>query len=190
MKVETIYPPVKKRSRAQAKFRTAVNWSFGVSAFACTLINIFVGGALWSLTVDWALWFVWSAVISPSLVERNRISQTSKVLIDSCVLLVLIDVVFSLGWAGFVVPIVSFASLAAIGTLFLSDLPRQKQNMMPLFWLIIAAFIAMICAFSGWPRMGWPMIVLGCTALALFIVCIAIMRRGLIREFVKRFHTD
>jgi hypothetical protein len=163
MKVEPIYPPVKKRSRAGARFRTAVNWSFGASAFACALINIFTGGAPWCLVADWGLWFAWSAVISPSLVERNRISLTSKILVDACVLLILIDSVYPRGWAGFVVPIVCFASLAAIGTLFLSDLPRQKQNMMPMFWLIIASFVAVIGAFSGWPKLDWPMIVLGCT---------------------------
>jgi hypothetical protein len=76
----------------------------------------------------WALWSVWSLAVSRDLVEYNRVSQTVKLLVHTCVLLVLIDLCLSSGWAGFVVPIVSFATLFMVGVLFFSDLSRQKRT--------------------------------------------------------------
>lgn len=188
MKIKPAYPPVKKSSLAAERFRYVVRWCFSVASYVCVIVNLCVGGEAWSLVVLWSLWCVWSIFVSPSLVEYNRISQTSKTLIDVCILLILIDSVFYSGWAQFVVPIVCFGSLAIIGVLFLSDLPKQKHNMMPMVWLIAASFLAVIASLSGWPRMDWPMVVLGSTALLLLLVCVAVLRQDLLRELKKRFH--
>ncbi|MGI6151449.1 MAG: DUF6320 domain-containing protein [Christensenellales bacterium] len=189
MKIEPAYPAVQKSRLAAERLRYILRWCFSVASYVCVIVNLCVGGVAWSLVVLWSLWCVWSIFVSPSLVEYNRISQTSKSLMDVCVLLILIDTILSSGWAHFVVPIVSFGSLIVIGVLFLSDLPKQKHNMMPMVWLIAASFVAVIGSLIGWPQMGWPMIVLGSTALLLLLVCIAVLRQDLLRELKKRFHT-
>jgi hypothetical protein len=43
------------------------------------------------------------------------------------------------GWGSFVIPIVCFGTLVLLGVLFLSDLTKQRQNVMPMVWLIIAS---------------------------------------------------
>ncbi len=188
MKIRLNYPPANRSILIAERIRYVIRWCFSVAAYVCLIVNLAIGGDAWSLVVIWSLWCIWSLIVSPSLVEYNRISQTSKTLIFVCVLLILIDSVFYSGWAQFVVPIVSFGSLVVIGILFLSDLPKQKHNMMPMVWLIAAAFVAFISSLLGWPRLGWPMIALGSTALLLLLVCFAVLRLDLLRELRKRFH--
>lgn len=189
MKIKLTYPPAQQKRLAAERLRYILRWCFSVASYVCAIVNLCVGGPAWSLVVIWSLWCVWSMIVSPSLVEYNRISQTAKTLINACILLILIDTVFSSGWAEFVVPIVSFGSLIIIGILFLSDLPKQKHNIMPMVWLIAASLVAVISSLIGWPKLDWPMIVLGSTALLLLIVCVAVLRADLLRELKKRFHT-
>jgi len=189
MKIKSAYPPAQQKRLAAERLRYVLRWCFSVACYVCAIVNLCTGGPAWSLVVIWSIWCVWSMLISPSLVEYNRISQTAKSLMNACILLILIDTVFSSGWAEFVVPIVSFGSLIIIGILFLSDLPKQKHNIMPMVWLIVASFVAVISSLIGWPKLDWPMIVLGSTALLLLIVCVAVLRTDLLRELKKRFHT-
>lgn len=104
-------------------------------------------------------------------------------------MLILIETFLSSGWAGFVVPIVSFTSLIVMGVLFFTNLPIQKQNLMPMMWMIAAALVAIMASLIGWPKMNWPFIVLGATAFALLIVTFIVLPKELIRELQKRFHT-
>lgn len=188
MKIKPAYPEVQKSRLALERLRYVLRWCFSVASYVCVIVNWCTGGAAWSLVVVWSLWCMWSIFVSPSLVEYNRISQTSKSLVNVSILLILIDTILSSGWAPFVVPIVSFGSLIIIGVLFLSDLPKQKHNIMPMVWLIVASFVAVIGSLIGWPKLDWPMIVLGSTALLLLIVCVAVLRQDLLRELKKRFH--
>jgi hypothetical protein len=190
MEIEYVYPSQTIRERMWEKVRRVLKWCFCVIAYASPVVNLCVGGKAWSVIVLWSLWFIWSMLLSPSLIERNRISQAAKVLINTCVLLIIIDTVSSYGWSAFVIPIIGFGALVIIGVLFLSDITKQRQNMMPMIWLILASFAAIICSLIGWPRMSWPMIVLGATALALLAVCVVVLRRDLLLELRKRFHTE
>jgi hypothetical protein len=187
MEIEIVYPPRKRFAYPRAV--TLIKWVFVSAAYVCSIVNLAVGGKPWSVVVLWALWSVWSLAVSRDLVEYNRVSQTVKLLVHTCVLLVLIDLCLSSGWAGFVVPIVSFATLFMVGVLFFSDLSRQKQNLMPMIWLIGASLIAMIVSLAGWPGMNWPMLLLGITAFTMLAVSVIVLKRDLLRELRKRFHT-
>jgi len=189
MDIEIVYPERKKISHHTAE--RAARWIFAAAAYICALVNILVGGKPWSVVVLWGLWFVWSLVIGRDLVEYNRISQTAKLLFNTCVLLVLIDLCLASGWAAFVVPIVSFGTLAAIGVMFFTNLSRQKQNLMPMFWLIGASLVAMAVSLSGWglPATNWPMLALGLTAFTMLTVSVIVLKSDLVRELKKRFHT-
>ena len=187
MEIEIIYPSPKKIDRRKAE--GILKGIFLSAAYVCGLINIFVGGKPWSVVVIWILWFIWSLVISRDLVEYNRISQTAKLLVYTCILLILIDLCLSSGWAAFVVPIVSFGALMLIGFMVFTNLSRHKQNLMPMFWLIAAALIAVSVSLSGWPAMNWPILVLGITAVTILGLSVVVLKTDLIRELKKRFHT-
>ena len=130
---------------------------------------------------------LWSTFISTAMVEYNRISQVIKVFSDSCILLILINLFFGLGWMSFVVPIVCFGGLVISGILFFTDFDRQKQNLFPLLLLAIvslAVSIAGLCIASN-----WPLIVMCAVSFGLIAACLVTLGRDFPRELRKRFYT-
>ena len=94
----------------------------------------------------------------------------------------------SSGWAAFVIPIVCYGMLIAIGIIFSSMSPSSGRNMMPMLWVIAGAIVAAICAIFGFSLRNWPIIVLGSIAAALLIATIVILRSQLFAELKKHFH--
>ena len=118
-----------------------------------------------------------------------RSSQFIKATIYSCILMALIDIFLVSGWALDVISIVSFASVIISGILFFTDFNRQKQNMLPMFYLIVIALVwSMVGLFSALEVMSWPLIVLGGVTLLLLAVIIITLRGDFIRELKCRFH--
>lgn len=189
MDVKNIYPHVEPKQIKTEHARRFARVMFLVAAYVCPVVNLGAGGKAWSIVVLWSLWFCWSFLFAPDLVEYNRISQTSKLIAYSCVLLILIDTLLSPGWAAFVVPLISCFGLLIVGALFFSDLERQKQNSMPMLWLVFASLALFVSSLMGRPQISAPMVALGAAAIAMLAACIAVLGDGLLRELKKRFHT-
>ena len=188
MEIKNVYPPLKRKLNRRRKLRTACGWCFLAAAAACVIVNICVGGKAWSAVALWALWMIWSTLLTPVLVENNLISQSARLLINTCILLILIDLTISSGWAAFVIPIVCYGMLIAIGIIFFLNVSKQRQNKMPMLWVIAGAIVAAICAIFGFSLRNWPIIVLGSIAAALLIATIVILRSQLFAELKKHFH--
>lgn len=187
MKVKIIYPKQTKKNLFAARSGIVARWFFLAAAYACGIVNFCIGGKAWSVVVMWGLWFVWSFIFAPNMVERNRLSQTTKLMVYSCVTLILIDALLAPGWAAFVVPIICFAGVFTNGVFFLTNTRKQRQNLMPMIWAIAISLIAVTAALAGWPELNWPIIALGATGFALLVVSVAILGKGILTEFVKRF---
>lgn len=189
MKVEITYPKLGRRRRVKGKLIKAAGWTLLLAAFVCPVVNLAVGGKAWSLIALLGLYMLWTLVLSPDLVEYNRISQFIKLLLSSCLLLALIELLIVPGWAAVVVPIVGFGGLIVCAALFFSDMERQRQNMLPMLSLI---FLSALGSAAGllWlkPEIRWPLAVMGLLSLALLIACAAALGRGFLIEFQKRFH--
>ena len=189
MKIDVTYPAA-KRSFQRHRLLNLLRWPMLAAAAACVIVNLAVGGLPWSAIVLAGLYMLWTLVLSPSLVEYNRISQTIKIISFACIMLVLIDVLITPGWVLGVMPIVCFGGLAAAGVLFFTDFERQKQNLLPLLLFILASLAG---AAAGAPLCAqgerWAYIVLGAEAAGLLLVCIIAMGRDFPRELKKRFHT-
>lgn len=190
MKVEITYPPVEKRKQRKKKLIKAAGWVMVLAALVCPVVNMAVGGKAWSLIVLMGLYMLWTLVLSPDLVEYNRISQFIKFLLSSCIMLIIIELVIVPGWALFVVPIVGFCGLIVCAALFFSDMVKQKQNMLPMLNLIFFAGLGSAAGLLwGGEAVSWPLAVMGILSIALLIACIAVLGRDFLREFKKRFHT-
>ena len=191
MRIKISYPIPQKERLLRLRMIEFFKWPFAISAYICLILNAFVtGGRAWSVIVLWSLWIVWSNLISPALVEYNRISRFIKIISDACVLLILIDLLLSPGWAAEVAPIVCFSALMVAGVLFFTDFERQRQNFMPLLLLIIFSLGASVAGliFLSVER-SWPLVVMGAVALALLVMCIFAPGMRFIWELKKRFHT-
>ncbi len=189
MNIKITYPAVEKRRLERQKFLHILRWPYLAVAIACPIVNYCVGGKAWSIIVLMGMYMAWKLVLSPDLVEYNRLSQTIKVLILSCGMLALIDYFLAPGWAIEVVPIVAFGGLVIAGTLLFSDLERQKQNMLPLLLLIFIAIVASVIGLSVWYDRGrWAFWVMGAVAIVLLIACGIILGGEFLRELKRRFH--
>ena len=189
MKINIIYPEISKTKHNRRRFLKLMKWIFILLAIASVVVNICVGGLLWFPVALMGLFMIWNLILSIDLVEYNRISQFIKATIYSCILMVLIDIFLVSGWALDVISIVSFASVIISGILFFTDFNRQKQNMLPMFYLITIALIwSMVGLFSALEVMSWPLIVLGGVTLLLLAVIIITLRGDFIRELKCRFH--
>ncbi len=188
MNIEIIYPEVKKRRMFMIWLRRVLSWVFLLAVIACPIVNIAVGGKAWSAVVVWAIFAVWNLFVSPDVIEYGLMRQGVKIIIFAVVLQILIDQLLIPGWAGFVIPLFGTAALVYTAIIFVSDIHTQKQNMMPMIWLIFLALLFFGMALIGWPELNWPMIVLGSTACLLTLVGVIVFHKELLLEIRKRFH--
>ena len=189
MKINITYPEKSKTIFKRRRFLKVTSWIFILLAIASVIVNLSVGGVYWFPVALMGLYIVWDLFLNIDLIEYNRISQFIKATIYSCILMFLIDTFLVGGWALDVISIVSFASVIISGVLFFTDFNRQKQNMMPIFYLIIIAIIwSFVGLFSALEMQSWPLIVLGSVTVLFLAVIIVTLRGDFIREIKCRFH--
>ncbi len=189
MEIKIVYPELGKKKLRGTRYLFVCGTAFAAAAVVSVLVNLAVGGKAWSVIVSAALLLIWKLALARDLVEYNRVSQSAKWLIGSCIMLILIELFLAPGWAVFVVPIVFGAGLLVSGTLFISDLRKQKHNMKPLLILIIIAFAGAAAARFFMKGLNIPLIVLLALSAALLIALTAILKSFLLRELRCRLHT-
>lgn len=139
------------------------------------------------------LWYALdnAAKIYPLSMTHGQMSVFVKAIANASILLILIDVLLSTGWAIGVVSIVCFSGLVVAGILFSTDIGKQRQNMMPMLMLIIVSLLASISGLIIWKgETRWELVVMGVLALTLLIAGISVLGNGFILEIKKRFHTE
>lgn len=189
MNIKNIYPLANNKGFNKRKILSILRWPFILSAILSIVVNIIVGGVWWSFIAVMGLYIVWHLLIETDLVEYNRISQFIKATIYSCVMMFLIDTFLVSGWALDVISIVSFASVFISGILLFTDLNRQKQNMLPIFYLILIAIIWSIVGLSTALEIkSWSLIVLVSVTIGFLFSLIMVLRGDFIREVKSRFH--
>lgn len=190
MKIKITYPKVAKSKLERKKLIAITKWPIIIAVVTCPIVNIAVGGKAWSLVVLWSIYMLWTLVISPDLVEYNRISQFVKLITLTSILLTIIDLCLAPGWAIQVVSILNFSALFVAGVLFFTDLERQKQNMMPLLFIIFYSIVTAVIGLSLYHEEdNWALAVMGGVALLLLISMMIVLKVTFINEFKKRFHT-
>lgn len=190
MDIKITYPAVAKRIKLISVVRFVLNILALLACIVCPIVNLCTGGKAWSVVVLMGIYTLWTLVLSPDLVEYNRISQFIKLVLCACVLMGLIDYFLAPGWALDVICIVAFGALVVCAVLFFSDLQRQKQNMMPMLTLILLCLIGCGTGVGIWREQArWSIFVMGGIALSLLVACIFILGKDFIRELKRRFHT-
>lgn len=163
---------------------------FLLSALLCGAINIWAGGKAWSIIVIWSLYMVWTLFIYPDMIEYNRISQFTKAIVQSCIMLVLIDVFITSGWVSNVVSIVCFGALIAVCILLYTDFERQRRNLLPMILLSALSFIlSVVLMIISKGKVPWQVPVTFVLSLAVLIVCVKTMGGNIKSELKKMFHT-
>lgn len=190
MHVKNTYPKVTKVSRDRKRMLNIVRWPFLGISVAAPIVNLCIGGPLWCIIVILTLLIVWKMVLSPDLVEFNRISQSIKATVWSSILIAAIDLLFvNNRFAMFVIPIVCFVGLASCIVLFFTNLETQKHNMLPLINFIFVSIIGSAIALHFYNGIeNWPLIVLFCLSVLFLLSLIIVLGQDFKIEMKRRFH--
>ncbi len=190
MHVKNTYPKITKVSRDRKRMLNIVRWPFLGVAVAAPIVNFCIGGPLWFIIVLLALIVIWKMVLSPDLVELNRISQSIKVTVWSSILLAAVDLLLvNNRFAIFVIPIVCFAGLANCIVLFFTNLETQKHNMLPLINFIFVSIVGSLIALHFYHAKGsWPLIVLLSLSVLSLLSFIIVLGQDFKIEMKRRFH--
>lgn len=189
MKINITYPLRNKKQFRRERLLKIMKWPFLLSAYISTIVNLIIGGPYWCIIVVCGLLMIWNLLFGVDLVEYNRISQFTKLVIYSGFMLFLIDIVLVPGWFFGVISIVAFGSLIVAAILFYSDIEKQKQNMMPLLLLMFLNVVGTVLGLTLYKgKLYWTYIVMGSISLALILSCIIVLGGSFLREIKKRFH--
>ena len=195
MNINVTYPELSKKKATRAKLIRILRLPCIISAIACPIVNLAVGGLAWSVIVLFGLNIIWNMVVAIDLIEYNRTSQSIKFITYSILMLILIDVFLTptITWGSFVIPIVTFSGLILSAILFFTDFERQRHNLMPLLLIDIICFVAsviMICliVYQKYESALWPYVTMGGVSSAILAVLLLTMKGGFFAELKRRFH--
>ncbi len=195
MNINITYPELSKKKATRAKLIRILRLPFIISAIACPIVNLAVGGPAWSAIALFGLYVIWNMGVAIDLIEYNRTSQFIKFITYSIIMLILIDLILTpnVPWGYFVIPIVTFSGLVVAAVLFFTDFERQRHNLMPLLIIDILCLLAAIimCLVIYYEHLDmaiWPYIVMGGVSLALLASLIFSMKGGFFGELKRRFH--
>ncbi|NMA34453.1 MAG: hypothetical protein GX940_07890 [Clostridiaceae bacterium] len=190
MQINITYPKPQKRKSHRSIVIDITKDLFLLTAIMCAAINIWAGGKAWSVIVIWALFMIWTMFVSPDMIEYNRISQFTKAIVQSCVMLVLIDVFITSGWVSNVVSIICFGSLIAVCLLLYTDFERQRRNLLPVILLsVLSLIISAVLMIISKEAISWQIPVTCVLSFAVLAACMKTMRGNIKSELKKMFHT-
>lgn len=192
MKMLNTYPPAKRQKIQKNRIIEYARWPFLMAAILLPIINLLTGTPWWSVIAVFGLWVVWNMLFATQLVEYNRISNTVKLITYTAIMLLLIYWLLDPKWEGVinVIAIVSFSGVTLLGILFFSNLHKQRHNLFPLLLFIVAVVAFGITGIIIWRgRASWEFITLLSTGVAFLVTTAIVLRKDLLREFAKRFHT-
>ena len=138
MENNPLYPPITKKQRRRQHLAYVLNRIFVTCVILSIIVNFASGGAPWCLIVIIGFFTLHTMVVSPDLLEYNRISQTIKAIILLSILFILIDLLYP-GWAGVATSVLLCCGIVLSAALFFSDFRRQRENLFPFLWLLIVA---------------------------------------------------
>ena len=188
MEIKNTYPFIDKKIFQRRKIIKLLKWPLFLLALAAPIVNFLIGGPLWSVVAVVGLYMIWHLLLSIDLIEYNRISQFIKFSIYSCIMIMLIDLFLVGGWALEVISWVTLVSLAISIFLLFTDFNRQKQNLFPMFFLILIGLIWATVGLLSRNIDSWILIGLASLAILSVIILLIALKGDFIREFKCRFH--
>lgn len=188
MENNPLYPLITKKQRRRQQLAYVLDQVLFTAILLSILVNLASGGPPWCLIVVLGVFTFHTMVVSPDLLEYNRISQTIKAVILLSILLILIDLLYP-GWAGVATSVLLCCGIVLSAALFFSDFRRQRENLFPFLWLLI---VALARALSGITSTSGPIrasfVLMAALSLILVLLFILFLRKDCLRELRCRFH--
>ena len=182
------YSDKKKSSLFMFWFKRLLKWIMALGIVTCPIVNHLTGGPLWSVVADVAMVFFWIEVLSPDVLENNMLRQVFKLGSFAIIETTLIGIFLSPGWLGFVLPIIGFGILLISVLLFVINLDKHRNCIMPLILETLIALVAFIVMVNITEQLNWPMITLGAVSSFVAFTGLVIFHKDIWVELRKRLH--
>ena len=182
------YSDKKKSSLFMFWFKRLLKWIMALGIVTCPIVNHLTGGPLWSVVADVAMVFFWIEVLSPDVLENNMLRQVFKLGSFAIIETTLIGIFLSPGWLGFVLPIIGFGILLISVLLFVINLDKHRNCIMPLILETLIALVAFIVMVNITEQLNWPMITLGAVSSFVAFTGLVIFHKDIWVELKKRLH--
>lgn len=182
------YSDKKKSSLFMFWFKRLLKWIMALGIVTCPIVNHLTGGPLWSIVADVAMVFFWIEVLSPDVLENNMLRQVFKLGSFAIIETTLIGIFLSPGWLGFVLPIIGFGILLISVLLFVINLDKHRNCIMPLILETLIALVAFIVMVNITEQLNWPMITLGAVSSFVAFTGLVIFHKDIWVELRKRLH--
>lgn len=182
------YSDKKKSSLFMFWFKRLLEWIMALGIVTCPIVNHLTGGPLWSVVADVAMVFFWIEVLSPDVLENNMLRQVFRLGSFAIIETTLIGIFLSPGWLGFVLPIIGFGILLISVLLFVINLDKHRNCIMPLILETLIALVAFIVMVNITEQLNWPMITLGAVSSFVAFTGLVIFHKDIWVELRKRLH--
>ncbi len=182
------YSDKKKSSLFMFWFKRLLKWIMALGIVTCPIVNHLTGGPLWSVVADVAMVFFWIEVLSPDVLENNMLRQVFRLGSFAIIETTLIGIFLSPGWLGFVLPIIGFGILLISVLLFVINLDKHRNCIMPLILETLIALVAFIVMVNITEQLNWPMITLGAVSSFVAFTGLVIFHKDIWVELRKRLH--
>jgi hypothetical protein len=182
------YSDKKKSSLFMFWFKRLLKWIMALGIVTCPIVNHLTGGPLWSVVADVAMVFFWIEVLSPDVLENNMLRQVFRLGSFAIIETTLIGIFLSPGWLGFVLPIIGFGILLISVILFVINLDKHRNCIMPLILETLIALVAFIVMVNITEQLNWPMITLGAVSSFVAFTGLVIFHKDIWVELRKRLH--
>ena len=182
------YSDKKKSSLFMFWFKRLLKWIMALGIVTCPIVNHLTGGPLWSVVADVAMVFFWTEVLSPDVLENNMLRQVFRLGSFAIIETTLIGIFLSPGWLGFVLPIIGFGILLISVLLFVINLDKHRNCIMPLILETLIALVAFIVMVNITEQLNWPMITLGAVSSFVAFTGLVIFHKDIWVELRKRLH--
>ncbi len=161
-----------------------------LGTLAAVVVNLFVGGAPWSVYVVLSAYTLWVWFLS---LETAEISLIGRILSGSVAIGILlwgIEYLTKSGtWATeIVIPLVLFAGLLVSTVLYFSAFRRYRAQFLPMFGVALISLVAVILGTWGILPMRWPLVMLSAFSAAAILAVFFAFRKTVLAECKKKMH--
>lgn len=174
METKIIYPVIKSQSQFFKNLRMTMKIIFIVVGIISLLINLLIGGKMWSLIVIWSLLSLWRLIFSLKLIEFSIYSHIVRSIFYIVILLFVIEYTFSIGIFKLIIPIVIFFALLTMVILFYITYDKKDRNTASIMGLGVLVLLLMPDYVLSYLEGRWLIFILISLTILLFIVMIII----------------
>ena len=186
MNIKVIYPLIKKQNHFYQNLRYIIRLVFLIASLICILLNVIFKGPAWSLVVIWSLISIWNIVFSLKLVEYSIFSHLIEVVFHIIVLLFLINKVFNLVFAEYVIPIVLFGFLLALFIIYYVAYDKRDRNIISILSLGLIHLVSIPYAINSLSNNNWLILSFHIATSIILLILIIINWKDFIFELRAR----